>query len=166
MSKRKNRSKHPKRASHRRTTRTAKSSAPDGIEASNPVHVHSKAEFDRYIEDALPVLVDFWAPWCAPCRMMAPIFEKVGKQFEGRVHFLKVNTEEVPEVSAAFGVRSIPTVVALHCTDVIDSHVGLMPEPALATMARRADDRAQGVSLRQRLKRLFAAEGDQPAASA
>lgn len=165
MSKRKKRSKpHPKRP-RRKASSTAKP-APLAIEATNPVHIHSQAEFDRYVEDALPVVVDFWAPWCAPCRMMAPIFEKVGKQFEGRVHFLKVDTEEVPQLATAFGVRSIPTVVALHCTDVIDSHVGLMPEQALAKMARRADDQAQGVTLRQRLKRMFAADQSQPAATA
>ncbi|MBW2526627.1 MAG: thioredoxin [Deltaproteobacteria bacterium] len=159
------RNKHPKRAARRRRPGKSKPKAAATIEATNPVQVHSKAEFDRYVEDALPVVVDFWAPWCAPCRMMAPIFEEVGKQFEGRVHFLKVDTEEVPEVAQAFGVRSIPTVVALHCTDVVDSHVGLMSAQALATMAQRADDRAQGVTLRQRLTRMFRSGETQPAAA-
>jgi len=161
MSKRKNRAK-PNKRSRKPTSKPQAAST----ETANPVHVRSKAEFDRYVEDPLPIVVDFWAPWCAPCRMMAPIFDKVGKQFEGQVHFVKIDTEEVPEIAEAFGVRSIPTVVALHDTDVIDSHVGLMPEPALAKMAQKADDRAQGVTLRKRLARLFAGGDQQPAASA
>lgn len=59
----------------------------------------------------LPVLVDFWAPWCAPCKMMAPIFEQVASEVEPRARFLKLNTEEYPDAGAPLGIRSIPTLI-------------------------------------------------------
>jgi thioredoxin 1 len=84
--------------------------------------------------------------------MMAPIFEQVARDFDGGVRFLKINTEEVPEVGQALGVRSIPTVVAMQGTEVVDSHVGLMPASALGRMARRVDEAARGVTLGDKVK--------------
>lgn len=66
----------------------------------------------RHIQkNHLPVLVDFWAPWCAPCKMMAPIFEQVAGEVEPRVRFLKLNTEDYPDAAAPLGIRSIPTLI-------------------------------------------------------
>jgi len=66
----------------------------------------------RHIQkDDLPVLVDFWAPWCAPCKMMAPVFEQLASEVEPRVRFLKLNTEDYPSAAAPLGIRSIPTLI-------------------------------------------------------
>jgi thioredoxin 1 len=133
---------------------------PDERAERNPIQVRSRAQFERYLADELPVIVDFWAPWCGPCRMMAPIFEKVSQSFEGRVRFLKVNTEQLPELADAFGIRSIPSLLVLHGTEVTDSRIGLLPEPGLAAMARRADDRARGVTLGRKLLRAVGLGGE------
>ena len=164
------RSKRRKRQGHRERRRTTskphKAPSHSPAQATNPITVRSRAEFETYLADDLPVIVDFSATWCAPGRMMAPIFEAVGRQFEGQVRFLKVDTEEVPDVAAAFEIRSIPTLLVLHGSEVTDSHIGLTSEPQLSKMARRADDRAQGVTLRHRLMRLFEREGDKQTAAA
>ena len=72
------------------------------------------ADFDRVVgKTELPVLVDFWAPWCGPCRMMAPQFERAAAQLQGRALLVKVNSDQAPQLSARFGIRSIPTLVKL-----------------------------------------------------
>ncbi|HHU90126.1 MAG TPA: thioredoxin [Clostridiaceae bacterium] len=73
----------------------------------------TKNDFDREISSStLPVLVDFWAPWCGPCRMLSPVLDELAGEMEGKVKVLKVNVDEEPELASKFGVMSIPTVIA------------------------------------------------------
>jgi thioredoxin 1 len=126
------------------------------LKANGPVlHVNSQAVFDELVMGEKPVIVDFWADWCGPCKLMGPIFETVARQFGDQVNFVKVDTERAPVIAGAFGIRSIPTIIALHRGEVIDSHVGLVAEEGLSKMARRALDKAQGVTLGDKVKRLF-----------
>ena len=77
----------------------------------NPVEL-DESNFDHVIVNSdIPVIVDFWAPWCGPCKMMAPIFNDVAKKYPLKALFVKVNTEALPNMGARFGIRSIPTLV-------------------------------------------------------
>ena len=81
-----------------------------------------------------PVLVDFWAEWCAPCRMVGPAVEAVAAAYKGRVKVGKLNVDENPAVANAFGIRSIPTLLVLHGGKVVDQQIGAVPQSHIAAM--------------------------------
>ena len=85
------------------------------------------AEFDAAVAAAPLAMVDFWADWCGPCKMLSPVVESIGSQYEGKVLVGKVNVDEEPELARRFGVMNIPTVVLLKNGQEIDRKVGVMP---------------------------------------
>jgi len=100
---------------------------------NKPIKIENEAEFNKIVSNVtIPIIIDFWAVWCGPCQMFAPTFENVSKQFPLKANFLKVNTEEVPQVAARFGIRSIPTITALKNGVEIDRIMGAVPEMQFA----------------------------------
>ncbi|HJV89602.1 MAG TPA: thioredoxin [Holophagaceae bacterium] len=97
---------------------------------TNVIHL-STAAFPKVKALEQPVLIDFWAPWCGPCRMQSPILEEVAAQVGDRAVIAKVNVDEEPELAAAFGVQSIPTLVVLKGERMVQRMVGLQQTPTL-----------------------------------
>ena len=87
---------------------------------------------DEVLGSDQPVLVDFWATWCGPCRMIAPTIEQLASEFEGRAKIAKVDVDNNPQVAMQFGIRSIPTLLFFKDGQVVDQAIGVVPKQKLA----------------------------------
>jgi thioredoxin 2 len=97
-----------------------------------------EARFQRHLgRSDLPLLVDFWAPWCGPCRMMAPAFETAARELEPRLRLIKVNTEEAQGLAARYAIRSIPTLALFRGGEEVARQAGAMDARAIVAWARR-----------------------------
>ena len=98
---------------------------------SEPIHV-SDADFENQVlKNSLPVVVDFWAPWCGPCRMVAPVLDKLAQEYAGKVVIAKVNTDEDQQYAMQYGVQGIPTMIFVADGKLIHRQVGALAEPVL-----------------------------------
>jgi thioredoxin 2 len=104
--------------------------AADGV----VVDVTMDTFLEQVVEADLPVVVDFWAPWCGPCKQMAPVFEALAGEYVDRVRFVKVNTEDEQQLAAHFRITSIPTLMVFFQGQVVDGAVGALPRAQIKTM--------------------------------
>jgi len=98
---------------------------------SEIIHVTDATFEKEVLKSSLPVIVDFWAPWCVPCRMVAPILDKLAKEYAGKLIVAKVNTDENSQWAMRYKVQGIPTMLFIAGGEVIHEQVGALPEPML-----------------------------------
>jgi thioredoxin 1 len=98
---------------------------------ANSVHHVTDQDFDKVVQGGKPVLVDFWAPWCGPCRIIGPLVEELAPSYEGRAVITKMNVDDNPNVAQRLGVTSIPTLMMFKDGKLVDRVVGAMPKSEL-----------------------------------
>ncbi len=108
-----------------------------------PIHVTDAAFEDTVLRSSLPVIVDFWAPWCGPCKMVAPTLEKLAKELAGKLSVAKVNTDDNPEWASRYGVQGIPTMLFIVNGKIAHRQVGALPESILRSVVKVFMEQAQ-----------------------
>jgi thioredoxin 1 len=98
---------------------------------SKPVEIEEAKFDDTVLKSSIPVLVDFWAPWCGPCRMVAPIVDELSGEYDGKVGFYKVNVDDNRKIANKYGVMSIPTLIIFKNGAPVGNIVGFRPKPEL-----------------------------------
>jgi len=101
------------------------------LSMNEPIHVTDSAFEKTVLQSPTPVIVDFWAPWCAPCKMVAPVLEKLAKELDGKVIIAKVNTDENQEWASRYGIQGIPTMLFVSGGKIVHRQVGAVPEAML-----------------------------------
>jgi len=97
-------------------------------------HLNDKTFSDTVEKDPAPILIDFWAEWCMPCRALAPVLDELSQEFQGKVRFAKVNVDECQDIPAKFGIRGIPTLILFQDGKKVNELVGNQPKDKIRAM--------------------------------
>ena len=104
---------------------------------AEPIELTEDNFTSEVLDADIPVMIDFWAPWCGPCHMVSPIVESLADKYEGKIKVAKVNLDESPALASQYGIRSIPAIFIFNNGEVAERAVGVQPEDTLAAMIDR-----------------------------
>jgi thioredoxin 2 len=99
-----------------------------GQAPDTPVDITDNTFASEVLSGAIPVLVDCWAPWCGPCRMVGPVLEQLAREYQGRVKIVKLNVDENPQIASRYSIRSIPTMLLFNRGELVNTMVGALPK--------------------------------------
>nr|YP_010199368.1 thioredoxin [Gracilariopsis tenuifrons]UAD89226.1 thioredoxin [Gracilariopsis tenuifrons] len=100
-------------------------------------HVLDTSFHEEVIKSSYPVLVDFWAPWCGPCRMIAPVIDEIANEYKDKLKVVKINTDDNPSTATEYGIRSIPTLMIFIEGERVDTVIGAVPKSTLANTLKK-----------------------------
>jgi len=103
----------------------------------NVLHLNSRSFKEILKSESRPVLVDFWAEWCAPCRLLSPIFERLAEKYSDKVVFAKVNVDDCPDIAEEYGIMAIPTLILFTSGVEVERIVGLVPEKRIESLIKK-----------------------------
>ena len=106
--------------------------------ASDKVQQISDSDFDSIVGQDTPTLVDFWAPWCGPCKAIGPVVEDLAEEYEGKVNITKMNVDDNPATPGKFGIRAIPTLILFKSGEVVDQITGAVGKSQLVDLIKKA----------------------------
>lgn len=104
---------------------------------NNVIHVNQSNFKEEVIDSKIPVIVDFWAAWCGPCRMIAPIIDQLAMEYSGKMKVVKLNVDENPDLSSQYGINSIPSIYMFKNGQKVDALIGARPKQAFDDMVKR-----------------------------
>lgn len=110
-------------------------------QTSSVIHVGDETFFSEVIQSSIPVLVDFWAPWCGPCRMLGPVIDTISNELKGKIKVVKINVDESPQIAGTLQIQAVPMLAVFRNGNLVKAAAGLRPKQEIIRMIETSDEK-------------------------